>query len=63
MRIVVDHARCVGHALCELRAPRVFKLDDEGYNRMQPFEVPPGLEEEARLGVLNCPESAIRIEE
>ena len=63
MKVTVDHARCVGHGLCQLRAPRVYELDDEGYNRMPPFEAPDGLEAEAQLGAINCPEVAIRIEE
>jgi ferredoxin len=63
MKITVDHARCNGHGVCLLRAPRVYELDDEGYNRMAPFEVPVGLEAEARLGAINCPEVAISIEE
>ena len=61
MKVVVDHARCQGHALCMLKAPKVYELDDEGYNRMEPFDVPPELEEDARRGAMNCPEAAIRI--
>lgn len=61
MKVIVDHARCQGHATCVLKGPRVYELDDEGYNRMPPTEVPPELENEARLGALNCPEGAIRI--
>lgn len=63
MKVTVNHERCAGHGLCLLRAPRVYELDDEGYNRMAPFEVPSGLEAEARLGAINCPEEAILIEE
>ena len=63
MKVIVDHVRCNGHGMCLLRAPQVYELDDEGYNRMAPFEVPPGLESEARLGARSCPELAIRIEE
>lgn len=61
LKIVVDHARCQGHATCMLKAPKVFKLNDDGYNDMPPTEVPPELEQDARLGAMNCPEGAIRI--
>lgn len=61
MRVIVNHKLCQGHATCMLRAPKVYQLDSTGYNRMEPFEVPEGLEAEARLGAANCPEGAIRI--
>lgn len=61
MKVIIDHARCQGHTTCMLKAPEVFVLNDEGYNDMPPTEVPPELEEKARLGAMNCPEGAIRI--
>ncbi len=63
MKIKVDHERCQGHAMCYSKAPRVFVIDDDGYNRMLPFTVPKELEEEARKGVGACPELAISIVE
>lgn len=63
MRIIVDHARCSGHARCIAVAPRVFVLNDDGYNVMPETVVPPGLEEEARRGANACPERAITIVE
>jgi len=41
----------------------VYRLDDNGYNvdRGGTIEVPPGLEESARLGVRVCPEGAITV--
>ncbi|MBO9379833.1 ferredoxin [Sphingomonas histidinilytica] len=62
MKVIVDHARCQGHALCMLKAPQVYQLNDDGYNSMPPTEVPPELEEQARLGAINCPEGAIRLD-
>ena len=43
----------------------VFKLDDNGYNlaRGSYVEVPPGLEDSARLGARVCPEDVITLEE
>ena len=40
----------------------VYQLNDDGYNSMPPTEVPPELEEQARLGAINCPEGAIRLD-
>lgn len=62
MRVIIDHKRCQGHTTCMLKAPLVFELNEEGYNRMAPTEVPPELEADARLGMVNCPEGAIRLE-
>jgi len=61
MKVIIHKQRCVGHAVCSLAAPEVYKLNDDGYNVMDPFEVPRGLEEKARKGAQACPELAIEI--
>lgn len=61
MRIEVDAERCQGHAMCVLKGPDIYELDDSGYNRMAVVEVRKGLEEQARRGAGACPERAIRI--
>jgi ferredoxin len=61
VRIVVDNAACSGHGRCAKLAPDVYTLDERGYNAMHETEVPPGREEEARLGADNCPELAITL--
>lgn len=61
MKIVVDKYKCQGHALCAVKAPDVYRLDDDGQNRMGEFEVPPELEEQAELGAACCPEEAILV--
>lgn len=61
MRIIVDHAKCSGHARCIAVAPRVYELNDDGYNVMPETVVPPELEAEARKGAAACPERAITI--
>jgi len=45
--------------MCRMRAPQVYVLDEHGYNVMDPFEVPPELEEAAAEGAEACPERAI----
>jgi len=62
MKITVNR-KCSGHGRCVVKGPNVFVQDDEGFNRMGTFEVPAGMEEEARIGAESCPEGAIEIVE
>jgi ferredoxin len=61
MKVIVHKEKCQGHAVCILRGPDVFEVNDEGYNVMDAFDVPLGLEQQARKGVAACPELAIEI--
>jgi len=63
MKIRVDADLCSGHARCNVIAPEVYGIDDDGYNlwRGREAECPPGLEDKARLGAANCPEHAISL--
>jgi ferredoxin len=62
MRVIVDRARCQGHGRCYDLAPDVFEPDDRGRVGLAVTgELPPGLESDARIGVLNCPESALQV--
>lgn len=63
MRIELDRERCSGHGRCYTLAPEVYDADDDGYGLLPTNEVPPGLEQKARLGALNCPEEAITVTE
>ena len=62
MKVVIDRERCTGHGRCYTLAPEVFDADDDGYGQVRTAEVGTELEDKARLGVRNCPESAITIE-
>ena len=63
MKIRVETEKCQGHNRCFVVAPELFELDDYGYaHELSDGEVPPGLEQKARLAVQNCPERAIIIE-
>jgi ferredoxin len=55
--------QCTGHGRCYAVAKDVYDADDEGYNvaRGSTFDVSDDLAEQARLGAINCPESAITI--
>jgi ferredoxin len=61
MKITIDTALCSGHARCAAAAPEVFELDDSGYALPFEGEIPAGLEEAAREGVMACPERAITL--
>jgi len=64
MKICVDQEKCEGHNRCFVVAGELFELDDYGYaHEVNDGIVPPGLEEKARLAVVNCPEQAITITE
>ncbi len=60
MRIRIDPDRCQGHARCFAISPELFEVDEYGYSSLRvEGDVPPQLEEKARLAVANCPEFAI----
>jgi ferredoxin len=62
VKVVVDKAKCSGHARCAALGPDVYPLDDEGYNALVgETEIAPGLEAQARDGAEGCPERAITI--
>lgn len=63
MKIRYDREACQGHNRCYLLAPELFDVDDEGYAiLLVTGDVPPELEDRARLAVDNCPEYAISLE-
>ncbi len=65
MRIAVDAQLCSGQGRCYTVSSDLFTSDDEGFveQRGTEFEVPPGLEDQARLAVASCPEGAISLTE
>jgi ferredoxin len=63
MKVRVDADLCVGHGRCYALAPDVFAPDDFGHCEIVVEDVDGVLAEHARLGVDNCPEQAISLEE
>jgi ferredoxin len=61
MKIVVDKARCSGHARCAAAGPDLYELDDMGYCALTELEVPAGMEKQAQDGAAACPERAITL--
>jgi ferredoxin len=63
MKVRVDPDLCVGHGRCYVLAPDVFGADDYGHCEIL-VESPDGaLADQARIGVENCPERAITLED
>ena len=64
MKISIDSKRCQGHGRCYDLAPELFGEDEEGYGVvLGNGVVGPDGQAQAKLAVLNCPESAIEAEE
>ena len=63
MKVICDIEHCQGHGRCEAMAPDVFTLNENGYLEQEVIQVPPGLEEQARLGAESCPEEILTIVE
>ncbi len=64
MKIHVEEEKCQGHNRCFVVAAELFELDDYGYaHETHDGNVPPELQEKARLAVANCPENAIIVVE
>ena len=63
MDLIVDFDRCEGHGLCELAAPSVYRLDDEGelHLLVPGQDLPAELETAAAAGARACPVAALRL--
>lgn len=61
MRLIVDLARCKGHAQCVLAASDVVELSEDGKSRVLNELIEPALADQARTAELLCPEEAFTI--
>lgn len=60
MKVQINSDKCQGHGRCYDLAPGLFGDDEQGYGMvLGDGSVPAGLEHDARLAELNCPERAI----
>ena len=62
MRVRVDYDLCQGHAMCEVEAPEVFRVDKADQVEILVTTVPAEHEEAVRLAVKYCPTRALKIE-
>ena len=60
VRLVFDAARCDGHAICALRCPELFSLDDWGYAAVDTLPAPTQeIADRARRAARSCPNGAL----
>jgi ferredoxin len=63
MRLMVDHTKCSGVALCEAEAPDLFEVQEDG-SLIQLVERPgEDRREAAEAAVASCPYQALQIVE
>ena len=63
MKVLVDVAKCQGHARCVAVAADLFELNSDGFNDRPVWPVPEGQEALARRAVNACPERVLRLSE
>ncbi len=61
--VKVLDAKCCAYTTCAEVAPKIFKLDENGFAYVENALVPEGLEEDARKGARSCPQDAIVLSE
>ncbi|MCA2252180.1 ferredoxin [Mycobacterium intracellulare] len=63
MKVKVDTTKCSGIGLCEVTAPSVFEIGDDG--QAQAIKSEPAQDERAEVeeAVNNCPTGALSIDE
>ncbi len=63
MRVIVDHDRCEGNAVCVGIAPDIFELDDDDYAVVKKDPIPSEQEQLAEQAIAECPRAALRRED
>ena len=58
-RVIVDHDRCEGNAVCLGIAPDIFDLDDEDYAVVKTDPIPADREDLAEQAIQECPRAAL----
>ncbi|MDP9026791.1 MAG: ferredoxin [Actinomycetota bacterium] len=59
--VQIDLTRCEGHGLCEIAAPAVYRLNDDGQVELVADELTPELVAAAEAGARLCPVNALRV--
>ncbi|MFF2554044.1 ferredoxin [Nocardia sp. NPDC058058] len=62
MRVVVNPDLCVGNGLCEVVAPALFEVGDDGVARVLSPEIADSAIDLAERAVIACPARALRVE-
>ncbi|MDA4108508.1 ferredoxin [Mycolicibacterium holsaticum] len=62
VKAFVDSRHCHGHGRCEIIAPQIFAVGDDGISRVLVGEIAPAHLTDAQEAVDSCPEQAITLE-
>jgi ferredoxin len=63
MKVILDTEKCTGHGRCYTLAPEVFESDDQGHSALINADVPESLRDQVVIGMQNCPERAITVDD
>jgi ferredoxin len=61
MRIVTDHSKCTGNAVCAGTAPTVFDVSEDGYVEVLDDDPSIDVAPLVRRAAINCPTGAIAL--
>ncbi|QZA06961.1 ferredoxin [Mycolicibacter heraklionensis] len=61
MKVLVDQDRCVGHGICEMKAPDVFAIGDDGVSYVLVDEISDDHRDAVADAVASCPSQALRL--
>lgn len=61
VKVLVDQDRCVGHGMCEMKAPEVFAIGDDGVSQVLADEISADHRKAVADAVASCPSQALRI--
>ncbi|QZT59585.1 ferredoxin [Mycolicibacterium austroafricanum] len=62
MKVRVDRTKCSGIGLCEVTAPAVFEVDNDGQSAVIDADLPESERAAVEEAVANCPTGALSIE-
>jgi ferredoxin len=63
MKVAVDTSKCSGIGLCEVAAPAVFEIGDDGQSRAVDSEPPEEERAAVEQAVRDCPTGALSIQD
>lgn len=62
MKVEINKEACIGCGACQMIAPEVFEINDDGVSTVLTEEIEKDLEEKVNEAVDSCPTSAIKVE-
>lgn len=62
MRIELEIAKCIGSGSCEMLAPNVFEVGNDGLAKLLDSSPGSDMESEVRAAEESCPTQAIKVE-